>query len=134
MNEAKLLDLPGLGEDLEPLPLFDQPGRQKESSEHYTQDSEHYAPGSEHYEKLLNIANPVREKGRASREIVRNTILRLCAEEFLSLRTLADLLQRDSDSIRNHYLRPMLKEGLLSLRFPDSPNHPQQGYRTVNSK
>ena len=116
------------------LPHFNHLGPQQESSEHYTSDSEHYTSDSEHYEKLLNIAKPVREKRRVNKEIVRNTILQLCAEDFLTLRTLADLLKRDSDSIRNHYLRSMLKEGLLTLQFPDSPNHPQQRYKALNSK
>ncbi len=113
------------------LSLFDQTGPQKMNSEHYASSSEHYGLSSEHYLKLLNIAQCVRKKRRVNRELVENTIIQLCADEFLTLRTLADLLQRNSDSIRNHYLRPLLKNGLLTLRFPGSPSHPQQGYKKL---
>jgi len=66
--------------------------------------------------------------------LVRKTLLDLCANDFLTLRTLADLLDRSPDSIRNHYLTPMLDEGLIELRYPGSPNHPNQGYRTRKPK
>ena len=100
------------------------------SSEHYEGSSEHYTGDSEHYRHLLDIAAPVREKGRASKPLVERTILVLCSDDFISLRTLADLLNREPDSVRNHYVGPMVKHGLLEPRFPGHPNHPQQGYRT----
>lgn len=101
------------------------------SSEHSVLSSEHYKPDSEHYGKLLTIAAPVREKGRASKSLVEKIILELCAEKFVTLRTLADLLNRETDSVRNHYVAPMIKRGDLEPRYPAHPNHPQQGYRTV---
>jgi ATP-dependent DNA helicase RecG len=100
------------------------------SSEHYEGSSEHYTSDSEHYRHLLAIAGPVREKGRANKSLVERTILVLCGEDFIPLRTLADLLNREPDSVRNHYVGPMVKHGLLEPRFPRHPNHPQQGYRT----
>ncbi len=98
------------------------------SSEHYASRSEHYAPDSEHYAALLAIAAPVREKGRANKDLVQRTILALCTERALDLRTLADLLNRRPDSVRNHYIAPMLKAGLLRARHPKQPNHPAQAY------
>lgn len=103
-----------------------EPGESEQSPKR----SEQFAAGSEHLARLSEIAAPVREKGKADKGLVRETLLALCTEDFLSLRTLAELLNRSPDSIRNHYLAPMLSEGLLELRFPTSPNHPNQGYRT----
>jgi ATP-dependent DNA helicase RecG len=103
----------------------------RQDSEHYRQDSEHYQQDSEHKARFLAIAAPVREKGRAGKSLVEKTILELCADSFLSLRTLADLLNREPDSVRNHYVGPMVKRGDLEARYPAHPNHPQQGYRTV---
>jgi ATP-dependent DNA helicase RecG len=102
------------------------------SSEHLPERSEHLAVTSEHYQELLKIAGVVREKGKAGKDIVKKVILQLCADDYLSLRTLSDLLNRAPDSIRNHYLSPMLAEGLLKLRYPQQPNHPQQGYKSVS--
>jgi ATP-dependent DNA helicase RecG len=103
------------------------------SSEHYEPSSEHYEPSSEHYKRLKDIAAPVREKGRADQELVERVILELCSEHYLLLRTLAELLSRKSDSIRNHYLSSMLDRGLIKLRYPKQLNHPQQSYKTVSS-
>jgi ATP-dependent DNA helicase RecG len=102
------------------------------SSEHYEPSSEHYEPSSEHYEHLREIAAPVREKGRVDKELVERVILKLCSEHYLQLRTLANLLGREPDSIRNHYVNPMLSQGLLELRYPDQLNHPQQAYKTAS--
>jgi len=105
----------------------------EQSSEHYEQSSEHYGLSSEHYKRLKDIAVPVREKGRVDQELVERVILELCSEHYLALRTLADLLNRKPDSIRNHYLSLMLDRGLIELRYPEQLNHPQQAYKTVSS-
>jgi ATP-dependent DNA helicase RecG len=93
--------------------------------------SEHYEPSSEHYERLRKIAAPIRDKGRTGKELVEQVILKLCSEHYLQLRTLAELLGREPDSIRNHYVNPMLSKALLELKHPEQINHPQQAYRTV---
>jgi len=105
------------------------------SSEHNEPSSEHNEPSSEHNKtlSLLEIAAPVRDKKRVSPEFMRVTILKLCGEEYLLLKTLAELLQRSPDTLRTHYISPMLDEGLLELKYPEQPNHPQQGYKVVFS-
>jgi len=103
-------------------------------SEHYETSFEHNRLSSEHYEQMKVLAAPIREKGRVNKELIRNTIIELCSVDFLTLRTLADLLGRTSDSLRNHYINPMIKAGILVLRYPNNPRHPQQGYKTKPSK
>lgn len=96
-------------------------------SEHYRASSEHY--GSEHWRDLEALAAPIRAKGRISRDLVEAAVLQLCSESWLSLRDLARLLGRAPDTLRNHYLRPLLVSGRLLQKFPSSPNHPEQAYR-----
>lgn len=98
------------------------------SSEHYDGDSEHLDVSSEHCEALLKIAGPVREKGRVDKAIVAEVIINLCSGRYLELRTLAKLLNRSPDSLRNHYVNPLIKEGRLEPHFPERPNHPNQAY------
>jgi ATP-dependent DNA helicase RecG len=112
------------------LSLFPSSEHYELSSEHYEPSSEHYEPNSEHYKRLQEIATPVREKGRVNKSLVEKVILQLCSEHYLSLRTLADLLERKPDSIRNHYVKFLLLQDLLELKYPDQPNHPDQAYRT----
>lgn len=101
-------------------------------SEHYNQNSEHLDLKSEHYAKLFNIAAPVRNKGKVSKETMISTILLLCADDYLSLKELAVLLDRQSDSLRNHYINNMINDDLLVLRYPSTLNHPDQRYKTKN--
>jgi|SRR5579883_2055832 len=130
------------------LPLLSTPSEHNEpssehnepSSEHNEPSSEHNEPSSEHNEPssehnktvpLLEIAAPVRNKKRVSPELMRATILKLCLEEYLLLKTLAELVQRSPDTLRTHYINPMLDEGLLELKYPEQLNHPHQGYKAV---
>ena len=102
-----------------------------ESSEHLIASSEHLIASSEHLDKLREIAGPVRSVRKASRKIVETTILRLCEGRYLTLDDLADLLNRSKDSLRNHYINPMLDDGRIEAKYKNVPTHPLQGYRTV---
>ena len=95
-------------------------------------NSEHNEDNSEHnsISHLRNIAAPIREKKRVKPEIMRKTILELCSHQYLDLKTLADLLDRSPETIRTHYLNPMLDEKVLTLKYPEI-NHPQQAYKTT---
>ena len=114
------------------------------SSEYYEPSSEHNESSSVHNESssvhndenlfLLEIANPVREKNRVNPELMRDTILKLCSERYLTVKRLAELLNRSSETIRSHYINPMWSEKLLELKYPDEPTHPQQAYRTLLSQ
>lgn len=100
------------------------------SSEHLLESSEHLPENSEHYQKLLQIAEPIRSKKKVKdRQLVEKIILEICSEHFLSLQTIADILKRKRDSIRNHYINRMLDNGLLEAKYPSHPNHPHQAYK-----
>ncbi|MBL8489660.1 MAG: hypothetical protein JNM82_02655 [Rhodocyclaceae bacterium] len=99
------------------------------SSQHSKEDSQRKHLGEADDDSLRTIAAPIRSRQRARPEEVRAVILALCSENYLSLRELAELLGRQPASVQNHYLTPMLKEGVLVQRYPNSPNHPNQGYR-----
>jgi ATP-dependent DNA helicase RecG len=82
----------------------------------------------------MTTAAGFRKRERApSAGKVRQIILTLAADHFLSQTQLASLLDRSVGTLRNHYLRGMIKAGELELRFPD-PNHPRQAYRTKRER
>jgi ATP-dependent DNA helicase RecG len=101
------------------------------SSEHSGPGSEHKGGSSEHSERPAPNVGRVAASRRASRSVVEAAVLELCSERDRTLPELAEALQRESDSLRVHYLTPLLKRGLLERRYPDQPNHPQQAYRTA---
>lgn len=55
-------------------------------------------------------------------------ILSLCAEDAVSLKELASVLERDTKTLQEEYLTPMLGGGLLELKYPGIKNHPNQAY------
>lgn len=82
-------------------------------------------------EQLLAIAEPVRSRGRSPRDEVELIILKLCEGRYLTLRTLAGLLDRSGEFLRKEYLNPLVKTKKLEIRYPTKPNHPDQAYRSV---
>ncbi len=100
------------------------------SSDHLTASSDHLMASSDHLEKLKAIAKPVREKGKVSSEVMRKMILEVCQGVFLTNQQLAEVLDRSTHTLRTAYLKDMVKEGLLELRYPDKPTHQDQAYRT----
>lgn len=65
---------------------------------------------------------------------IRAIIVQLCSLSPLKLPELVEILQRDSDHLRKHYLAKMINEGELEYLFPDMPNHPQQAYQKKRPK
>jgi ATP-dependent DNA helicase RecG len=119
------------------------------SSEHLQSSSEHLQSSSEHLDsrnegvidltierkaQLLQIALPVRDVKKVAKAIMEETILTLCNSEWLTLRTLTELLNRHSDTLRTHYINAMLKDGRLEALVPSSRNHPGQAYRRRQPK
>jgi predicted HTH transcriptional regulator len=105
------------------------------SSSHLEASSSHLNPSLSHLEpmevsKLVEIAETVRNSGKADPQIIQQTILKLCRGRFLSVVNLASLLNRSPRGLRNRFVKPLIEEGLLERRFPQQPNHEQQAYRT----
>jgi ATP-dependent DNA helicase RecG len=79
--------------------------------------------------RLVALAAAVQGKPKVPKPLMEETILALCADDWLSLRTLARLLNREPDSLRNHYINAMLQDGRLQARVPGKRTHPDQAYR-----
>lgn len=105
------------------------PQHNEPSPQHKADSSQHKQAPPQRYETLRALAEPVRARRRTQPQVLRSVIVALCATEPLSLVELSDLLGRAPASLQNHYLTPMLKEGVLQLLYPHHPSHPQQRYR-----
>ena len=80
------------------------------------------------------IAAPVRAKKKVKPQVMQAALLALCAEDYLTLQQLAALLKRGPKGLQENHLAPLTRAGRLQLRFPNSPNHPQQAYRATPRK
>ena len=77
------------------------------------------------------MALAVRSKGKVKPDVVRTTLLELCAGRFLTLNELATLVNRSPVDLRQRFIKPMVdEEKVLERRYPQQPNHEQQAYRT----
>ena len=81
--------------------------------------------------ELEAISATIRNKGRASPEVMRDTVLHLCKGRFLGLRILAKLLARDAADLRRRVLNPLVKDNSLLRSFP-RPNDPRQAYTSTS--
>ncbi|MEA1053464.1 hypothetical protein U5801_27210, partial [Lamprobacter modestohalophilus] len=68
------------------------------------------------------------QTGRLDQKTLRQFIIRLCAWRPLTGGELATLLNKKRGYLRNKHLIPMVSEGQLKLRYPESANHPHQAY------
>lgn len=80
-------------------------------------------------DRLRALAAPVTRRGRASPELVQQTVLALCSGRYLGLRALAQLLERNPDGVdlRKRILNPLVASGSLQRAYP-SANDPRQAY------
>lgn len=79
-------------------------------------------------QQLEQLAAAPRSRKKLKRETMEQVILRVCDGHFITLQSLAELLQRQPVSLRNEYLSPMVREKRLSLAFPATPTHERQAY------
>nr|WP_156966477.1 hypothetical protein [Algiphilus aromaticivorans] len=82
-------------------------------------------------EALPNDLHRELEKlGKRSRdtERLKQVVLKLCRQRPYSARELAEITRRNSAYLQQVYLTPMVREGLLRLRYPDERNRPDQAY------
>lgn len=79
---------------------------------------------------LSALIDRVSQSQRAKQEVVEQAILGLCQDTFLPLAELTQRLNRSPQRLRDAYLSKLVARGLLELRYPNNPTHPQQAYRT----
>ena len=107
-------------------------------SGHLPGDSGHLPGDSGHLSEdelsqLRSIASPVAGSGKASSgDQVMSVVSALCRGRFLTAQQLADLLNRSAEGLRKRYLTPMTRDGKLQLRYPQTPNRPDQAYTAVD--
>ncbi|MFH1044153.1 MAG: RNA-binding domain-containing protein [Pseudomonadota bacterium] len=79
-------------------------------------------------QRLEAMAAEPRAKGKVNREKLIEVVLALCAEHFVTLRCLAELINRKPDTLRDQYLTGLVQARKLSLAFPKTPTHERQAY------
>ncbi|PFB63023.1 AAA family ATPase, partial [Bacillus anthracis] len=81
---------------------------------------------------LLQMTEHVRSKKRVKRDQMESLILQLCSVQALSIKEIANLLNRSIDTIRKDYVYPLVEQKKLEPIYPENFSHPQQAYRIKN--
>jgi len=87
-------------------------------------------PGEE-LARLRELASRSVPGSHLRRAEMQAIILGLCRGRYLTRHVLAQLVNRSADALRDRFLVPMVRDGLLAYRFPDQPNRPDQAYTTA---
>jgi ATP-dependent DNA helicase RecG len=79
------------------------------------------------------ITNLITKIGKRSHnpDLMRRTILELCAWQDFSISELATILHRNDKYIKTNYIQPLIDEGKITYTIPAMLTHPNQKYRTV---
>lgn len=83
------------------------------------------------HQKLLQLTEISREKKKLATELMEKTILNACRGHYLSLKVLAELLNRSPDPLRQGHLNRMVKNRQLERAYPTEPNSPKQAYTSA---
>ena len=68
---------------------------------------------------------------RPRKEPLRQVIAQLCAGHWRTPAWLADQLKMEPGNLSERHLAPMVRDGTLERRYPETPTHPEQAYRTA---
>ena len=100
-------------------------GQSEISSQHNEDSSQHNDPFA-----AAALAHQMR---RIPPEQMQELILQLCRGTYRTSEELSELLGRKPATLQNHYLGRMIAAQHLEYRYPGQRNHPEQGYRTVET-
>lgn len=84
-------------------------------------------------DRLESLASEPRSKGKVDHSMMVEVILKLCEGRFVMLRSLAELVNRKPETLRNQYLSKLVRERKLTLAFPKTPTHERQAYTTTGA-
>ena len=65
---------------------------------------------------------------------VQELVASLCRLQAWRVEELAALLNRKAETVRQDYLRPLLRAGRITMTRPDKPNDPEQAYQASTTE
>lgn len=87
------------------------------------------SPAFRHH--LEALAAEPRAKQKLPKASMVAAIMAICNDQFVTLTSLAKLVNRHPDSLRQQHLSTMVRNRQVRLAFPTKPTHEKQAYRTA---
>lgn len=82
----------------------------------------------DYLDELIELAVEPRLKRKIPRETMKQVLITLATEQYITISCLAKLVDRDPETLRGQYLSQMVKDQALNIAFPRTPNDPRQAY------
>ena len=83
--------------------------------------------GFEHQDTL-----PKPRKTRQSKEEVESAVLRICTPGYKSPVEIGELMNKTPKYLKNAIIPGLVNSGKLIRLYPNTPNHPNQAYKTAD--
>jgi len=80
---------------------------------------------------LEALATEPRNKKKLNREALIRVILDVCQGQYVTIQSLANLINRHPKTLRDQYLKKLVREQKLQMAFPTTPTHERQAYSTA---
>jgi hypothetical protein len=72
--------------------------------------------------------------GRLSPERMEQVVVNLCRGHYMTISSLAKLVDRSPDGLRQQHISRLVRSGTLRLAFPSKPTHELQAYRATEGE
>ena len=82
---------------------------------------------------LEQLATEARN-GRLSPERMEQVVINLCRGHYMTISSLAKLVDRSPDGLRQQHISRLVRSGTLRLAFPSKPTHELQAYRATEGE
>ena len=80
---------------------------------------------------LKVLTTEPRNKRKLDRELLIKVILDICQGRYVTIRSLANLTNRHPKTLRDQYLKKLVRERKLQMAFPTTPTHERQAYAST---
>ncbi|MDZ7720716.1 MAG: putative DNA binding domain-containing protein [Balneolaceae bacterium] len=89
-----------------------------------------YELSDDYLNELKEKAKVPRNKKRVAVETLSSVILDLCREQYITINALSQIVDRNSDGLRQRYIKKLVEKDEMKMAFPSTPNHEKQAYIT----
>ena len=81
--------------------------------------------------RKVDTSNEASARSRLSKEELEKQIMQVCKADYVKMEIVAEIIGRSVDYVKNKVFPKMIKEDKLKKLYPQTHNHPQQGYKTT---
>ena len=91
-------------------------------------------PAPKSSKNLQKLIGDIPNKKKVPLKELQGAVLIICSEQFLTLQTIASILNKDESHVRKTILKPLINDGKIQLKYPNKLTHKNQSYKTTKAE